>query len=389
MPFDIKTDLRVQYFDPGTVSYVSIQADSYEIDIDRGIEIERNVFARPKVGIATVKMSKKSLYDLLNSSGPAYKSNYTFRIQYKNSAGTWNSIFEGVIQNFEIVYNSVSKKLDITIVANDLMKIGLNTQLTSYTISGTTSNKSFKNQMAGVSTAINAIDSRWVLTQNGSGGSSTTMRANTLPPGADGISTGEIFTKFLDAELGWMFIDRNNNPKYMTRPDINSLQSTPWDTLGLATTVSNVHSTADTHVCMDYMNLSYNSDDIANQVRVTETATGVRRTVTNSSSVTAYGRQLADFEVDFDNAGASTYATWATEVSNAANPRRLSGVSVPVILDSGEASRIAIKDIGDTLQIEFAATGFTTMQEVTIISSINHVITAEHWEMNIGLWEGM
>jgi hypothetical protein len=144
---------------------------------------------------------------------------------------------------------------------------------------------------------------------------------------------------------------------------------------------------------MDYMNLTYNSDEIANQVRVENVATGVKTTSTNSSSVTAYGRQLADFAVDFDPSLPSgapvTYANWASAVATAATPRRLSSVSIPAVLDSGNVSDIVTKEIGDNLQVEFAATGFTTMQEVAIISSINHVITADHWEINIGLWEGI
>lgn len=386
MPFNIRTDLRVQYFNPSTVSYVSIEADSYEIDIDRGIDIERNVFARPKVATATVKMSKRSLFDLLNPSGPAYKSNYTFRIQYKNVGGTWVNLFEGIIQNFEISYNAVSKKLDITIVANDLMKVGLNTNITSFSIASSPG-YSYKQVMAQLGTAINTIDSRFVLTQNGATGSTTFQRAQVI----QNVPSGEIFTQLLDAELGWLWTDRNNNIKYMTRLDVDALQSTSWDPTVL--TVSNVHSTANIHACMDYMNLTFNSDDIANQVRVENIATGVKTTSTNSTSVTNFGRQLADFAVDFDPALPSgspiTYANWATTVANAATPRRLAGVSVPAILDSGEVTPLATFDIGDNLQVEFAATGFTTMQEITIISSINHVIDADHWEMNVGLWEGI
>jgi len=384
MPFNIRTDLRVQYFDPGTVSYVSIEADTFEVNIERGIDVEQNVFARPKVGICEVKLSKKSLYDLLNATGPAYKSNYTFRVQYKNAGGSWLSIFEGIIQNFEMQYNSDSKRLDITITANDLMKVGLNTNIASFPINS--GSRSYKNVMSQLATAINGVDSRFVMTQAGTTGASTFQRIDNPID----TNSGDLFARFMDAELGWLWVDKNNNIKYMTRADVTALQATAWDPL-FTTTVSNVHSTAGTHVCMDYMNLSYKSDDIANIVRVVNPMTGTKATVTNSTSVTNFGRQLGEFEVDFDNAasGGTNYNQWATEVSNAATPRRLSGVSVPVILDSGEVSAIAASDIGTVLQVEFASTGFTTMQEVTIISGMNHNITADHWECNVSLWEGV
>lgn len=386
MTYNVRTDIRIQYYDTAVFDYVDIQCDSYEIDIDRGIDIERNVFARPKVGIATVRMVKKSLYDLLNPTGPAYKSNNLFRIQYQYIAGGWLNLFSGIIQNFEISYNAESKKLDITITANDYMKIGLNTNITSFSIASSPG-YSYRNVMAQLGTAINAIDSRFVLTQSGTAGSTTYQRADVI----SNVPSGELFTRFLDAELGWLWVDRDSAAKYMTRLDVDAKQSTSWVSGGL--TVSNVHSTSANHVCMDYMNLTYISDEIANQVRVENVATGVKTTSTNSSSVTAYGRQLADFAVDFDPSLPSgapvTYANWATAVATAATPRRLSSVSIPAVLDSGNVSDIVTKEIGDTLQVEFAATGFSTMQEVTIISSINHVITADHWEMNIGLWEGI
>ena len=385
MPFDIRQNLRIQYYDTGVSDWVNMECSSYEIDIERGIEIEQNVFARPKVGIATVKLSKASLYDLLNTSGPAYKSNNLFRIQCQLAGGGYLNLFNGVIQNYEMQYNAESKRLDITIVANDFMKIGLNTNITTFTIAGTTA-RSFKSVMAQLATAINAIDTRWSLSQAGTGGSSTFQTANTFLD----ISSGELYAQFLDAELGWMWSDRDNLARYMTRNDVDALQALTWaGTSG--PTVSNVHSSSADHVCMDYMNLSYKSDEIANIARVTDPTGGIVRTATNTTSVTNFGRQLGEFFIDLDTASGlgSSYMNWATAVANAATPRRLAGVSVPMITDAGEISDIVTKDIGDFLRVEFASTGFTTMQEVTIISSLNHNITPDHWELNIGLWEGI
>lgn len=384
MPFDIKTNLRIQYYDRAVFDYVDIQCDSYEISIDRGIDIEQNVFARPKVGTATVSMLKKSFYDLLNPAGPAYRSNDLFRIQVELAGGGFLNLFAGIIQNFEIGYNQDAKKVAVTIVANDYMKIGLNTNITSFSVGGTTIQKSYKSVMAQLSTAINTIDSRWTLSQAGTGGSSTYQNPNTFQE----VPSGEIFEQLLDAELGWMWVDRDNLARYFARADVTALQALTWaGTSG--PTVSNVHSTSSNHVCMDAINLTYKSDEIANQVRVENIVTGVKTTRTNATSVTNFGRQLADFAVNFDPALGSTYGDWATEVANAATPRRLAGVSVPMILDSGEIASIVTKDIGDFLRVEFAATGFTTLQEVSIISSLNHVITPEHWELNVGLWEGV
>jgi hypothetical protein len=380
MTFDIKTDLRVQYEYPSG-TWNSIQADTYAVDISRGVFVDSRVFARPDVGVATVTLSKKSLTDLLTT--PAYKSNQNFRIQYYDGT-TWNYLFYGLIQNVGISYVAETKKLDITITANDFMKIILGTRLTNYSITGSSSARSFRNVMNALSTAVQAIDSRAFFQQLYANGSGTTQWATTWTD----TTAGEILVQFLDAELGWLWSDKNSIlGLYATRNDINYLQGLTWISTDL--TVSNVHSTSSNHVCMDSIDLSYDSDAIVNKVKVLEGFTGATSTATNSTSVTNYGEQSGDFEVTFDNTGVSTLNAWAVAVATAANPKSIKSVSVPVIRDQGDVSIIAGVDIADTLQIEFAAAGYTTLQEIYLITRIGHTITADHWEMNIELWKGI
>lgn len=93
--------------------------------------------------------------------------------------------------------------------------------------------------------------------------------------------------------------------------------------------------------------------------------------------------------MDLDPAGASTYANWATEVVNAATIKQVYGVTVPVIRDDGKVGDIANWGVGTTLQVEFAQDPLPALQVVSIVSRINHIITPQHWEMNIGLWRGI
>jgi hypothetical protein len=380
MAFDIKTDLRVQYEYPSG-TWNSIQNFVHEVDIDRGIVVESGVFARPDVSTATVRLSKSALTDLL--SYPLYKSNQNFRIQYLQSS-TWVTIFIGLIQNVSMSYVTETKKLDITITANDLMKVLLNTRLTNYVVDGTTTARSFKNVMASLSSAVNAIDDRVSISQFLSGASGTTQSSN----GWDEIIAGELLNQFLDAELGWCWSNRFTSVlQYATRSDINSLQGATWSSGNL--TISNVHSTSSNHVCMDAMDLSYDSDSIVNKVKVTRSLTGVSVVSTNASSVSAYGPQAGDFEVEFDNTGLSGLGAWASTVSDAASPKSIKSISAPAIRRDGEISGIANVDICQNIQVEFAATGYTTLQEIYLITRIGHTITANHWEINLGLWKGI
>ena len=383
--FDIKQHFRVQY-SPTLGTWTDIVTDTYEVSIDRGITVEQNVFARPDVGTAEIKLMKTSLADMLN--GPAYKSNMPIRVQFQpfpdSDPTRWTSIFYGLIQNVAMSYQVDTQKLGVTITANDFMKVFLNLNLSSFSITGTSSARSFRNVIASLASSVTALDSRVTLTQAGTGGSSTTQWAYTWLD----TSAGEITTQLLDAELGWMYCNRNDSQLYyMTRSDINAYQSLTWNTAN--DTVSNVHTTATSHLCMDNIDFQYNSDELVNQVIGHEVTTNTRSTSTNATSVSTYGKQSAVYDVNFDTSGISTLASWASAVSSAADPRSIKSVSVPAIRRDGTTSRALLQDVGSPLQIEFASTGLTTLQEIHLITRLTHSITADHWEVNIGLWRGI
>jgi hypothetical protein len=379
MVFDIKTDLSIQYEYPSG-TWNEIVGDSYEVDIDRGINVEQGVFARPDVGIATIRMMKSSLSDIVGT--PAYKSNQNLAIRYKVGS-TYSTIFYGLIQNVSMQYLADAKKLEITITANDFAKVALNTQLSTFSITGTVSNRSFNNQMSALSSAIYAVDNRVTIGHNGSGGSSTTQWAWTWLD----TPSGEILTQFLDAELGWCY-SKATDPQmlYYSRADINTKQATTWSSS--RDTVSNIHSSSVNHYCMDTIDLSYDSDALVNKVQVTETQTTASATSTNSGSVTAYGEQSGQFEVAYDTAGITNLASWASTVASAANPKSVKGFTSPAVRRDGTVSTLVNKEIGDVMQVEFTD-GSTTLQEIYLITRIGHTISADHWEVNIGLWRGI
>jgi hypothetical protein len=290
-------------------------------------------------------------------------------------------------------YNQDSKTLDIEIVANDFMKIFLGTQVTSFSITGTATNRSFRNVMTNLGNAVTAVDSRIALVQNGAGGSGTTQWAATLPPTADGIATGEILDMLLDAELGWAWARKSDDDiLYMSRVDVDNKQATYGTWSSSAPTISNVHSTSLNHYCMNNFVLSYDSDDLVNKVKANLYNAGSfisSVTSTNTTSVTNDGEQRAEFDVNFDNTGISNLTAWATQVSDAASIESVKSVSVPAIRRDGLVSDLAKVEIADVQQIEFASTGLTTLQEKYMTSRINHYITPQHWEITLGLWRGI
>jgi hypothetical protein len=331
---------------------------------------------------------KESLSDFLGT--PAYKSNQDFTIQYKTGT-TWNTIFYGLIQNVQMNYLAENTKLAITITANDFTKIALNTKLTSFSITGSQASRSFTNQMTALSAAIYAVDPRVTIGHSGSGASSTTEWAYTWTD----VASGEILNRFLDAELAWCW-NKATDPQmlYYTRIDVNTKQAVAWS--GAEDTISSIHSSSTSHYCMNDIQLVYDSDALVNKVKVTgltaDEVAFATSSSTNATSVTNYGEQSATFEVCFDNTGLSNLGAWAAAVvptsGSGPNPRALVSVTCPAVRRDGEMTTLPLKDIGDTIQVEFSD-GTTTLQEVVLISRIAHNITADHWEINLGLWKGI
>jgi len=532
--FDIKTDLSIRYLNPSLGAYVEIVADSFEVEIDRGIDVDNGVLAEATIGTATIKLVKKNLSDFLGT--PGYKSSDPIDIRYRPFPDTnpliYNSLFSGTIQNVSMSYVNESGTLEITIVANDSMRKFQNTVLTSHSVAGTVAQRSFRNCMINLATAVG-----FTLTPGGAGASATTQRAFTWT----NTPSGEIASKFMDAELGWYFTGNSGGVQYLTRTDINTLQAVTFNPA--SPTVSNVHftnlltngtfevnttgwspgtsvtltrdtaqfyagvasmrvnSTATTstaytfqtnttmtavanskykasiwvkaqantptarvqiayvnsggttlqldssafiavntsgwtelaitsvapvgtsrvelrvqanktsaaigslwadvakienlttisanHFCLDNINLQYDSDILVNKCVVIDGTAGTKTVASNTASITANGEQSGTFTVDFDPAGASTYAQWATEVANAATIKQVYGVTVPPVRDDGVIGNIANWGVGTTLQVEFAQDPLPALQVVSIVSRINHIITPQHWEMNIGLWRGI
>jgi hypothetical protein len=153
--------------------------------------------------------------------------------------------------------------------------------------------------------------------------------------------------------------------------------------------LENLTRIAGSHYCLDNIILNYDSDTLVNKCVVVDGTALTRTVASNATSITANGEQSGTFTVDFDPAGVSTYSQWATEVVNSATIKQVSQVTVPVIRDDGKASDIADAQPGNVIQVEFAQDPLPALQVVSIMSRVNHVITPQHWEMNIGLWRGI
>jgi len=153
--------------------------------------------------------------------------------------------------------------------------------------------------------------------------------------------------------------------------------------------LQNFTNISSAHYCLDNLVLDYDSDTLLNKCVVIDGTGGTKSVASNATSIAANGEQSATFTVDFDPAGASTFAQWATRVVNSATIKQVRQVTTPVVRDDGRTGSIADSQPGDMIQVEFAQDPLPALQVVSIMSRVNHIITPQHWEMNIGLWRGI
>lgn len=381
--FNIKTDVAVMYSNDNGATWTNIESDTYELTIERGIAIEQTVFARPNVGTLSVSLMKGSLGDFIGV--PGYKTGSLIQVRVQATS----TIFFGKITNIAMEYIVESKQLKVQIDAEDYMKVFLNTLLSTFSINGSTptaATKNFKYIIADLNTQVQAIDSNLGLIQMGTAGGLTYFNAT----GYVDVIAGDILNMLLDAELGWCWADmQTGNCFYMTRNDIGALKATAWSSG--ADIISNVHSTSTSHHCMSGLELAYEQNSIANVAKVIDKTSGIEKTVTNSTSVTNYGRISGEFTIDMDinPSPYSRLTAWATRVSSSADPKYFKSVTIPGIRRDGTLDSLYTADVGQIRQIEFAASGYTTLQEKYLTSSIRHNITPDFWEIQFGLWRGM
>jgi hypothetical protein len=232
--FEISRDLSIRYYNPTLGAWTQIIADSVEVEIDQGIDIEESVFAKGSIGTCVVKLVKKSLSDFLGN--PGYQAGYFIEIAYRpfpdSNPGIWNFLFFGPIQNVSMNYIKESESLAIEITANDMMRKFQNTIVSPFSVTGTVAQRSYRNCMINLFNAVGVS-----FTPGGVGASSTTQRSFTWL----NTPAGEIASQFLDAELGWVYPLRNGALGYLTRADVATKQAIPYVTGN--PTISNVHYT--------------------------------------------------------------------------------------------------------------------------------------------------
>jgi hypothetical protein len=143
---------------------------------------------------------------------------------------------------------------------------------------------------------------------------------------------------------------------------------------------------------MDHVELNYDSDQLVNDVKVTETVStpASDKKATNSTSTSTYGVQTQEYSITM-NPGASPYVAmsdWASAVVNAADPKQIRSVSCPALRRDGKTSNVVTHDIAYPLQVEFTD-GTNTIQQTQLITRIKHQISADHWEVTLDLWRGI
>ncbi len=105
---------------------------------------------------------------------------------------------------------------------------------------------------------------------------------------------------------------------------------TAWSNTEL--TISNVHSSSVDHICMNAIDLVFDTDGLVNSAKVIDDSSKVDYTKKNTTSISTYGEWPADFIIDMD-IGSSPHTRlqdWAQAVVDAADITNTTEVNLTI-----------------------------------------------------------
>ena len=354
---------------PTSEAWTNLACETFDIDIEKGCELESGIFVQPSSSVAKIRMQGVT-YDPFSNSAihPGTQVRIMIEPNPDTSPGSQIAIWQGIVRNFSASYNQKGNNI-ITINAVDAMQDFLNTKVASYVV------PALANYPGNVLTDL----------------------ANTYYTGLSGninpdvyylaaktytnTTVGEIVQDCLTAGLGALWIDRDGTMNYRSEQDLTEIANT------FSFNFSTTHeTTSGTHICMTDLVMKADSRDLPNEVIATYTG-GSSLTLRNGDAYDLYGAISLSVTVPIDNSAGTQL--WLDRLNLTTKLRRVESLTFDAMQRSGQlwdwwlADRIFDPNIvGYSINgIDFSETYFVTKQKDRI--------TPSSWDITIELWRGI
>lgn len=354
-----ESNTALAYADPWT--WQNILGPTVSIDIDR-----------KALDVGTMSaVIEDALLDPAVSSDIRPGKQVRLRTLVDAANNTWESVYEGRINNAQVVYDLDKSKANlpitttITLTAQDNISVLAN-----------------QGESRGVATIaelpylLEGKNCPWKV--NGLGnqvGNATVVSSNSNASVVDQVALTR------DTAAGYVWVDRNN---VLTAYDSASMPS------GVSCYFSDVDPGTVNFDVYNAIDAGYNTDDVINQIIVKwlryNATTGTSEEITygpysDAASIATYGPRQKDFTWHGSSESPSTIASKANAIiaANKTPVRRANSLNMPV-RDARSFKHATRIDLYSKVGVVFGSVLNNTYR----VTSINHKITSEEWDVSYG-----
>lgn len=338
----------------------------------RGIAIRRGkdqILDNYNAGTATI-----TFLDTNGAWNPTNTTSYGTKIKPFNQVqiqtvynSTTYTLFTGYVQSWDYDWQPGTGVSQVTIQAVDAFRLFSLAGIT--TVTGAAAGDAPGTRIGQILNQIN-----WPTTYRQIDSGGVTVQAD---PGTERDALSAI-QEMEDAELGAFFIDGSGQATFLSRVTLATLAATALSS------VAQFRDTVGTWARYETIDVSYDDNDLANNVVVTRQG-GTPQTATNTASVTEYYRRT----LARDGLLLQTDAQALAQANSILNYRStiqqlVQSISVNIARDSNTATTSLGLDLADPIYVVRTPISGPAITFRSTVSSISHDISPNSWRITIG-----
>jgi len=384
MTYNIKTDIKFELFLPASGdfvlgisklgtdklsssagSWVDIAANLASLETAVGPSVQSGIYTQTNPGMISATFQSDTYDPNFNAR---IRAGVDIRIQVYQ-AGSWFYLFRGRIADLSVVYNYDGSNV-VTLMAYDYLQRFMNESLENFTYA----------QGANTGDLVNAVNT----TATGSLVPLTYDIGQAFAQAYSGSYTvGDVINDLVLAELGLFWYESSDNRLYYRDRFFVSTALSGSATYSL----SDVHTTATSHVCYSDLRIGVSTDQLVNKVIASYSDGSGTRYSVNRDSYDLYGPQILDLTVPVSTAGTTLY-DWCVAAVNRPIQNSIQEIIFKGVNRTGDLYSATRVKVGDVVSV-VKTIGSNTINEKFIVVNVRHSINTDVWQTTLELWKGL
>jgi len=349
-------------------SWVDISATIASLEISQGPQLMSGIYTQVQPGMVEAVFQSETYDPNFNAR---MRSGTPIRISYLQG-GTWHWLFRGKIETLQTTYNYDGSNV-VSMTAVDELKNLLNQSLPgfSFPVPQYTGTRLYDIAVAADYPYAADIDFE-----------AGVAKMSELSGDYD---AGTLINELVKCELGMLWYDYTDDCiKFRDRYWVAGLLIG-----GAYYEFSDVHSTADYHVCYSDVVIGTDTDKLTNHVLVSYSqGSGAWLARGNSDSIQLYGMQSQRIWLDLDHTDNDELISWAEAAVDRPLQQSVQNLTFKAVNRVGELFEATNITIGDCVNVH-KTIGANTIDEDFVVTNVRHSINTDVWTTTLELWKGL